>query len=140
MNTTSESRELWLRGHQFRQGSLSARSPHGWSWVWSPNLHQCLWTCLQVCGLKRLDCHADLYSQQVSHQRWIWGSHMRENMQRDPPWLWNSGQTSPEVHNRGISGPRKRTCVLQKFFKKSLSFRSMWVTDVIAQVVTVQNE
>ena len=28
------------------------------------------------------------------------------------------GQTSPEVRNRGISGPTKRTCVLQKFFKK----------------------
>ena len=33
----------------------------------------------------------------------------------NPPWLWNPGQTSPEVQNRGISGPTKRTCVLQKF-------------------------
>ena len=36
----------------------------------------------------------------------------------NPPWLWNPGQTSPEVQNRGISGPTKRTCVLQKFKKK----------------------
>ena len=36
----------------------------------------------------------------------------------NPPWLWNPGQTSPEVQNRGISGPTKRTCVLQKIFKK----------------------
>ena len=56
-----------------------------------------------------------LYSQQVLHQRWIWGSPKWESMQRDPPWLWNPGQTSPEVQNRGISGPRKRTYVLQKF-------------------------
>ena len=28
---------------------------------------------------------------------------------RDIPWLWNPGQTSPEVQNRGISGPTKRT-------------------------------
>ena len=26
---------------------------------------------------------------------------------RDPPWLWNPGQKSPEVQNRGISGPTK---------------------------------
>ena len=26
---------------------------------------------------------------------------------RNPPWLWNPGQTSPEVQNRGISGPSK---------------------------------
>ena len=32
---------------------------------------------------------------------------------RDPPWLWNPGQTSPEVQNRGISGPMKRTYVLK---------------------------
>ena len=28
---------------------------------------------------------------------------------RDPPWLWNPGQTSPEPQNRGISGPTRRT-------------------------------
>ena len=37
---------------------------------------------------------------------------------RYPSWLWNPGQTSPEVQNRGISGPTKRTRVLQKFNKK----------------------
>ena len=39
---------------------------------------------------------------------------------RDPPWLWNPGQTSPAVQNRSISGPTKRTCVLQKLKKTSL--------------------
>ena len=29
-------------------------------------------------------------------------------------------ETSPEVQNRGISGPTKRTYVLQLFFEKSL--------------------
>ena len=37
----------------------------------------------------------------------------------NPLWLWIPGQTSPEVLNRGISGPTKRTSVLQKFIKKS---------------------
>ena len=26
------------------------------------SIHQCLWTCLQVCGLKRLGCYADHYT------------------------------------------------------------------------------
>ena len=39
---------------------------------------------------------------------------------RHPPWLWNPGETSPEVQNRGISGPTKRIYVLQKL-KKNLN-------------------
>ena len=35
---------------------------HGRSWVRAPNFHQCLRTHLQVCGSKRLGCHADLYT------------------------------------------------------------------------------
>ena len=31
------------------------------------------------------------------------------------------GQTSPEVQNRGISGPTKRTCVLKNIFEKSVT-------------------
>ena len=59
--------------------------------------------------------------QQVSHQRWIWGIHcmqVTKHARRDPPWLWNPEQMSPEVQKRGISGPTKRTCVLQIFFLK----------------------
>ena len=41
--------------------------------------------------------------------------------QGNPPWLWNPGQTSPEVQNRGISGPTKRTCTLEKLKKKKSS-------------------
>ena len=47
---------------------------------------------------------------------------LRNNVQvRNPPWLWNPGQASPEVQNRDISGTTKRTCVLQKIFKKEFS-------------------
>ena len=42
------------------------------------------------------------------------------NQSGNPPWLWNRGQSSPEVQNRGISGPTKRTYVLQNFNKRSL--------------------
>ena len=34
--------------------------------------------------------------------------------QGDPPWLWNPGQTSPEVQIRGASGLTKRADVLLK--------------------------
>ena len=37
---------------------------------------------------------------------------------KDLPWLWKPGQTSPEVKNRDISGPTKRTYVLQNFTKR----------------------
>ena len=39
-------------------------------------------------------------------------------------WLWIPRQTSPEVQNRGISDPTKRTYILQKYFfyKKRLIF------------------
>ena len=59
--------------------------PHRRSWVGALNLSQCLWTCLQICGLKRVRC------------RW-------ESMQRDPPRLWNPRHTVLEVQNSSISG------------------------------------
>ena len=50
-----------------------------------------------------------------------------------PLWLWNPGQTSPKVHNRGISGPTERTDVLQKILpknkkQKSFSFKLINLT------------
>ena len=84
--------------------------------------------------------------------------------QGDPPWLWNLGQTSPEVQNRSISGPRKRTDVLQikkktKLLKNSCAkkeshflngststvlviFRTdfrLWVPDHLEDVLFVQH-
>ena len=38
----------------------------------------------------------------------------------DPLWLWNPEETSPGVQNRGISGPTKKTHVLQNIFKKNM--------------------
>ena len=36
---------------------------------------------------------------------------------RDPPWLWNPGQTSPKVQNRDNSGPTEIIYALQKNLK-----------------------
>ena len=46
----------------------------------------------------------------------------KAHKQVDPPWLWNPGQMSPEVQNRGISGPTKRTDVLQKLKTEYMRF------------------
>ena len=40
--------------------------------------------------------------------------HAREG----PPWLWNPGQTLPEVRNRGISGPTKMFHIFQNLLRK----------------------
>ena len=42
---------------------------HRQLWVWAPNLHQYLQTHLQVCGSKRLGCHADLHTVSRCHTR-----------------------------------------------------------------------
>ena len=56
---------------------------------------------------------------------------------RDPPRLWNPGEKSSEVQNRGISGPTKRTHVLQKF-KKQKKKRSKNVSEFLWCSVTCE--
>ena len=94
--------------------------PCGWWQIWVPaELHQCLWTCLQVS--KRLGCHAGLYTvycKGVSEVN-LRITQARKHTKRDPPWLRNPGQMSPEVQNRGISGPTKRTYAFKIVFLKS---------------------
>ena len=41
----------------------------GWSWVRALKLYQCLWTHVQVCGLKRLGHHADICMVSRCHTR-----------------------------------------------------------------------
>ena len=66
---------------------------------------------LQVCGSERLGCHTGCTG--ITPEM-----NLRESTQeRDPPWLRNPGQTSPEVQNRGISGPIK---VLVSFQNKKV--------------------
>ena len=52
-------------------------------------------------------------------------------VQYSTAWLWNPGQTSPEIQNRDISGPTKRTYVLQFFLKMystaNRGFRILWM-------------
>ena len=87
---------------------LSHTVPHTQSWVLVPPI------LIEMCTsmwIKKawLPCWPSR-RQQVSHQRWIWGIHytlaMNHTSKRSPR-LWNLGQTSPEVQNKGISGPSK---------------------------------
>ena len=55
-----------------------------------------------------------LYSQQLSHQRWIWGSHKRESIQGIHPGFETQGRRHQKSKTRSISGPTKRTYVLKK--------------------------
>ena len=51
--------------------------------------------------------------------------------------LWNPGQTSPEVRNRGVSGPTKRTHVPKKFLKKKKKICELSVTYFIQNSSTI---
>ena len=67
--------------------------------------------------------HPGLETQGRRHQKSKTGVSVKPkaDITRNPKqgYQWNPRQTSPEVQNRGISSPTKRTCVLEKFMKKS---------------------
>ena len=77
-------------------------------WNYTENA-SCILPLRQACRERnRLPCWP-LYSQQVSHQRWIWGiARRQESVQvRNPPWLWNPGRRH-QKSKTGISvGPQK---------------------------------
>ena len=60
---------------------------------------------------------------EVLHQRWIAGNvyHVclhKVRIRQNPSWLWNPEETSPEVRNRGISGPKNGHVSNKNFFLK----------------------
>ena len=61
--TSTQAKLEWLRGLQ-HCAACSIQL-----WVWALNLHQCLLTHLQVCGSKRLSCHAGPYTVSRCHAR-----------------------------------------------------------------------
>ena len=67
---------------------------------------------------------------EVLHQRWISGNvyhvHLSQvRIRQNPLWLWNPEDTSPEVWNRGISGPKNGHVSNKNFKKKRSSARSV---------------
>ena len=102
-------------------------------------------TCINICGRKRAGRRGQVGSippllkhtcgegdwllcwhytlAKVSHQRWIsWNIYYicfcQAQIRQNPLWLWNPEETSPEVQNRGISGPTNGHVSNKHFFKK----------------------
>ena len=104
----------WLSGLQCC--AASSTNSHGFEPRISTN------ACGHICNYvdcKGSGCHADPYTVSRCHTRGESEDNSgKKAHKRDPPWLWNPVQMSPEVQNRGISGPTKRTYVLQKLKKK----------------------
>ena len=83
---------------------------HTWSWVRGPPMLVDLHKCASI-SIKNTQHHS--WHQAVS-RCCTRGIHcIQASMQvRDPPWLWNPGQTLPEVRNRGIIDSAK-WCLLK---------------------------
>ena len=99
-------------------------SPYRWSWVQAPAQNSTN-ACGHVCKyVDQKGSAAMLTSRQSSGVEPVVNlkiTQARKYAKRDPSWLWNPGQTSLEVQTRGISGPTKRTCVLQKTLRKKVT-------------------
>ena len=86
-------------------------SPQGQFCVQTPNLHQCFVDTSASMWIKKAQLP---YSQPVSHQRGIWGSHKQESTQGIHPGFETEGRR----HQKSKTGVSV-AYVLQKFFKKS---------------------
>ena len=93
---------------------------HKWLWVRTP-AQTFTNACRHVCKYRDwkawLPCWP-LNSQQVSHQRWIWGSYMWESMQGIHHGFETQGRCHQKPKTAASVAPQKRTYVLQHFFKK----------------------
>ena len=100
-----------------QNGKKAFQGPHHRTKILGQKPNFFMWEMRSAAMLAVKRCRTRGASEESIASRW-------QSMQaRDPPWLWNPGQTSSEVQNRGISGPSKRTHVLLNFFfKKDMNF------------------
>ena len=86
----------------------------------SPNLYQCFLIHLQVHGPKRLGYNADFHTVSRCHTRGEFEDHTGEKAckgchgSRDDQGM--QMLPTPEVQNRGISGPKKGLMSSKTFF------------------------
>ena len=90
---------------------------HGWSWVEATNLHQFLWTCLQVCGLKGLNCHANLYTVNRCCTRGKSEDHTSEKACKGSTLALKPRADITESPKQGYQWPHKRDLCRPKIFK-----------------------
>ena len=123
LRITKKAKPEWPSGLQRR--AVLCCVWHRRSWVRAQNLDQCLWTRLQIRGSKRLGCHADLYSQQVSHQRWLSGIHCMQATKHASEGSTLALKPRGDVARslkQGYQWPHKKdSCPLKIYFKKKVS-------------------
>ena len=93
---------------------------YGWSWVRASNIHQCLWTRLQVCRSKRLGCHVDLYTVSRCHTRRESENHTSEKACKGSTLALKARTDITRSPKQGCQWLTKRTYALQKFLCKKL--------------------
>ena len=90
--------------------------------------HQCIKKFLG----KGTSCHAGHQEFSGCHIRDEYEVDMRNPLHtgkwRDPPWVWNPGQMSPEVQNRVSSDHTKIYLILKHFFFENLI---AWVISLV---------
>ena len=95
-----------------------------------------LWCNLVACGEGDWLLCWHYTPAKVSHQRWISGNVYyiclcQVRIRQLPLWLWNPEETSPEVPNRGISGPTNGHVSNKNFFLKKKRCNLVWIHDFL---------
>ena len=114
---TKQAEPEWPSGLQRRTWCMR----QGRSWVWAP-----VWpkpppmladmSVITWIETAQLPCWP-LYSQQVSHQRWIWGSHKQENMQGIHPGFETQGRHHQKSKTGVSVAPQKGLMSSKNFLK-----------------------
>ena len=115
--------------------------PHPLSQTHATRLHQCSQTCQKGSAAMLTSIQSAGVAPEVNLRNTLCAG--KETRYRgNPPWLWNPGQMSPEVQNRGISSPTKEDLCPPKILKKQLDYTQLhkwspqWAThqrEIIAQ-------
>ena len=90
-------------------------------WVQALSLHQCWWTHPQVCGLKRLSCHTDLYTVSMYHHtRGESEDHTSEKACKGSTLASKSMTDVTKSPKQGSQWPHEMDLFPQKCFLKNL--------------------
>ena len=102
-----------------------------------PNLHQCLWTRLQVCGLKRLGHHADLYTVSRCRPRGE-SENQRENASKGSTLTLKPRADVTRSPKQGHQWPHEKDLCPPKL-KKNVTFYLSTVSDTRFHVEEPKN-
>ena len=110
---------------------LQCRTQHGRSWVQSLNLHQCLWTHLQICGSKCLDCYADLYAVSRCHTRGESQDHTSEKVYKESTLALKPRANITRSPKQGYQWPHEKDLCPPKIFKTNFSLKELILGNIL---------